>query len=395
MIPYSIDKRLSRPPLVNWGLIAANALVFVFFQHTRSDLPVLDWYTLHPDDPQLHQFVTSVFLHANWMHLIGNMIFLWVFGNAVNDSLGHVGYLAFYLAAGVLAGLGYVVLGGGAPVLGASGAISGVTGAFLVLLPRVRVKVLVPLVYVLMPMEISGLIFLLLQFVWNLWETALRSQTGVAYAAHSTGYVFGIAVAALLLGVRLLPRDVYDLPSLVRAWRRRYRYRRAVATGFDPFRGPVGRPGERPDGPRVDAGSVAGAPPEGPAARELELRRRIAADHARGDFAAAAAGYLNLVPIAEDAVLPQTQQLDVANYLMSAQQHAAAADAYGRFLRHYPGYEYRADILLMLGLIYSRYLRQDDRAEQCLGEALSGLTDVNKVELARDELAKVRQRRAP
>ena len=93
----------------------------------------MQMYYLHPDQPEILQFFTSVFLHGSWMHLIGNMIFLWVFGNAVNDRFGHVGYAAFYLAGGVLSGLGYVLLAGQAPVLGASGAISAVTGCYLVL----------------------------------------------------------------------------------------------------------------------------------------------------------------------------------------------------------------------------------------------------------------------
>jgi membrane associated rhomboid family serine protease len=391
MIPYSIDKRLQHPPLVNYALIAANAFVFVFMQHARGDLPVLDLYLLHPDQPELHQFLSCMFLHGDWLHLVGNMIFLWVFGNAVNDSLGHVGYLAFYLAGGVLAGLGYILLAGGAPVLGASGAISAVTGAFLVLFPRVRVKVLVPLFYVLMPMEISSLFFLLLQFLWNIFETVRPRDIGVAYSAHSTGYVFGIGLAAVLLWTRLLPRDVYDLPSLVRTWRRRWRARRTGALRQETPGGPV-MPPPFPQARPVAVQTIAGEVPATASARELELRRQIAADHGRGDLAAAAGRYLNLVQLAEGAVLPLTQQLDLANYLMSTQQHPAAADAYERFLASYPQYEYLADILLMLGLIYSRYLRQDERAETYLARAVPDLMDVRKAELARAELAKVRQR---
>ncbi len=393
-IPIRIDKRLNRTPLVNYGLIAANVVVFIFLQRTTSIWPPLRPYLLHPDQPQVSQFFTSMFMHANWMHLIGNMIFLWVFGNAVNDSFGHVGYLAFYLAGGVIAGVGYVLISGAAPVLGASGAISAVTGAFMVLFPRVRVTVLMFLPFlILVPFEISSLFFLLLQFVWNLYASLAESGGGVAYAAHSSGYVFGVGVAAALLAVKLLPRDVYDLLSLIRTWRRRLSYQRSISGGYDPF-GFSARGSRHGQGTRrwVESQTLGSQRADSPTGKELELRRQISADHGRGDFAAAAQGYLKLVQIADDALLPLSQQLDVANYLMSAEQYPAAADAYERFLRHYGTYEYVGDIRLMLGLIYSRYLHQDELAETYLSRALAGLGDSGKLALAREELEKVRQR---
>jgi len=205
--------------------------------------------------------------------------------------------------------------------------------------------------------------------------------------------VFGIAVVAVLLAVRLIPRDVYDLVSLLHMWRRRRDYRRAISGGRDPFG--AHRMARTPtDAPRrpVEAKTLASAPPGGAEARELGLRRRIADDHRHGNFSAAAEGYLRLVQIADDAVLPLTQQLDVANYLMSANHYAPAADAYERFCRHYGHYEYLSDIRLMLGLIYSRYLNQAARAEAYLSRAIDGLTDETKAAMARAELAEVRRR---
>jgi len=393
MIPIRIDRRLERTPWLNYALIAANVLVYLVLQRGRAEDPALRMYLLHPDQPEVLQFFTSMFMHAGLGHLIGNMIFLWVFGNAVNDSFGHLGYLAFYLAGGVMAGIGYVLLSGAAPVLGASGAISAVTGAFLVLFPRVRVTVLAILVYMWFPFEISSLYFLLLQFAWNLYATILGAGGGVAYVAHASGYLFGIGVAAVLLWVKLLPRDVYDLPSLIRTWRRRWGYQRMVRRGFEPFRGgPTRLHQQGPPAKPVEARVTATRTPDQPPARELQLRQQIAQDHRRGDFAAAAGGYLTLVQVADDAVLPLTQQLDVANYLMSTEQYPAAADAYQRLLRHYGNYEYVGDIRLMLGLIYSRYLRQYEQAEAYLAQASADLLDESKAELARAELAKVRQR---
>jgi len=388
-IPIRTDRHQERTPWVNYGLILANVFVFVVLQRTQSDTAEVRRLLLHPAHPEVLTCFTSMFMHGSWMHLLGNMLFLWVFGNAVNDSFGHVGYLAFYLAGGLAAAFAYLLISGTAPVLGASGAISAVTGAFLVLFPRVRVTVLFVLFYII-PFEITSLVFLALQFIWNLVQTFQRGETGVAYAAHSGGYVFGIGVAAVLLAIGLLPRDVYDLLSLVRTWRRRQGYRRMVSGGYDPFSGPSRL--RRPRGQRVEPEAHPAGPAAGSDSREAGLRARISELHRRGDFSLAARGYLELVQLAPYAVLPLAQQLDVANYLMSAEQYPAAADAYERFLTHYGTYQYVGDIKLMLGLIYGRYLRQDDRAEEYLSQSLSELVDDSKKELARTELEKVRRR---
>jgi membrane associated rhomboid family serine protease len=390
MIPIGTDRRLKHRPWVNYAIVAANIFVFIVLQQTRSDTSGVRAYLLWPDKPEVYQFFSSMFMHGDWMHLIGNMIFLWVFGNAVNDSLGNVGYLAFYLAGGVIAGVGYVLLSGTAPVLGASGAISAVTGAFLVLFPRVRVTVLL-IFYIIMPIEISSLFFLLMQLGWNLYASLGQAGGGVAYVAHSSGYAFGIIVAAGFLAIKVLPREPYDLLSLFGAWHRKRGYDQTVAGGYDPFsRTPSRRQSE---GRRwVNARSVSTGTPEGPPAEELELRKQISSDHARHDFAAAADGYVKLLGIADDALLPMNQQLDVSNHFMSSQQYPQAANAYELFIKHYGNYEYIGDIRLMLGLIYSRYLHQDEKAQTYLSAAAVELSDKSKIELARNELAEIRKR---
>ena len=401
MIPIGTDYKLRTRPLVNYVIVIINVAVFVFIEKGGGQHGTqLVWqWLLHPDAPRIEQFFTSMFLHGTWMHLIGNMVFLWVFGNAVNDRLGQAGYLAFYLAGGVLAGLGYLLLSAHAPVLGASGAISAVTGAFLVLFPRTRVTVLFWFLYILTPIELSSLIFLLFQFVWNLimsLEGSISGQSngGVAYVAHSSGYVFGIAVAGLLLVTRVLPRDPFDLPNLIRAWHRRERFRRMVDRGYQPFGGVGERVRRQPDGSRhVRTRTVDSAASDTLGARELELRRQAADAHARGDMDAADRAYLQLVQISDDAVLSRQQQLDVANQLMAAEQHAPAADAYERFVRHYPRYEHIPDIHLMLGILYGRYLHEYDQAEHYLARAAESLTDERKIQLARNDLDAVRRKR--
>jgi membrane associated rhomboid family serine protease len=382
---------MTRRPIVNYAIIAINVAMFIGYNSAHA-AQTADSLLLHPDNPSIQQFFSSMFMHATWAHLIGNMIFLWVFGNAVNDRFGHAGYLAFYLAGGILAGVGYLLLSGNAPVLGASGAISAVTGAYLVLLPRARVTLLLWLFYLFLPLDVSSLYFLLFQFIWNMVMTFNQSITstpgaaegGVAYIAHSSGYLFGILVAAAMLAGRLIDRNHFDLLSLVQSALRRDQYRRMVNKGYDPFIGKVATrwTPSKPVEPTV---------PDMQGARELELRREISQALTDHNLAAAAPRYLELLQIAPQAVLSRQQQLDVANYLMSAEQHAQAAEAYERFLKHYGGYEYVADIYLMLGLLYGRYLQKTDQAVDYLQRAIASLRDPRKLELARGDLESLRQ----
>ncbi|MCD6365249.1 MAG: rhomboid family intramembrane serine protease [Planctomycetes bacterium] len=391
MIPVRTDYRMTRTPWVNYALILANILIFLL-GYNGMRLPLENSLLLIPSEPQVHQFFTSLFLHAGWGHLLGNMVFLWTFGNALNDRLGNVAYLAFYLAGGVFACIGYLALGGSGPVLGASGAISAVAGAYLVLLPRVRVTVL-NIIYVITYFEVSSLVFLMIQFVWNLMMT--RIATGaVAYSAHSAGYVFGITSAGALLATGLLPRDAFDLPNLIRSARRRGKFRRMVAGGWDPFdrrstmmnRPPKEVKDHGAETVRVEVVQTS-------TDREQRLRADIREACTSHNLVEAAEKYLQLVRIADQAVLPMQQQLDVANQLMAGRQYPAAADAYERFLKHYGNYEHLADIYLMLGLLYCRYLDQYDRAEQTLEKAVSLLKDPRKIELAKGDLQKLRGRK--
>ncbi len=398
IIPLKTDYRMRHKPWVNYALLAINVAVFFLGYQAGSEkgLRLVYDYMLHPDDPALVQFFSSMFLHSGFMHLAGNMLFLWVFGSAINDRLGNVGYLAFYLAGGILASTGYLLLGGAAPVVGASGAISAVTGAYLVLLPRSRVTVLAMLIYVLMPFEISSLYFLGFQVIWNLIGTVggmtRFTGGGIAFAAHLSGYFFGIGLAAGLLALQVLPRDSFDLLNLIKARKRRSRYRRMATQGYDPF-SPANSKIRKPTGRWVESQTVDQKTGETPTSRELELRKEISKAVSQHDLGEAARCYLELVQIADEPVLPQGQQLDVANHLMANEQHSAAADAYERFLKHYGNYEYLADIYLMLGLLYGRYLQQYDRAEKCLERAVEALHDPQKLKLAQDDLRTVRRRR--
>jgi rhomboid family protein len=153
---------------------------------------------------------TSMFMHGGWLHIAGNMLFLWVFGNNVEDRLGRVKFLLFYLLAGLIAVFTQALIdtGSTAPTIGASGAIAGVLGAYAVLFPRARVLTLIFIIFFVTLVEIPALILLalwfILQFIPALGQVAVGSGggQGVAYFAHVGGFVFGLAVAAFLVRTR-------------------------------------------------------------------------------------------------------------------------------------------------------------------------------------------------
>jgi membrane associated rhomboid family serine protease len=172
-----------------------------------------------PDKPVRLAALASMFLHADLLHLGGNMLYLWIFGNNIEDHLGHLPYLAFYLVCGLLATAAFTVVNAGSPItlVGASGAIAAVLGAYLLLFPTARVRVLfLPLFF--LSIRVPALFVLGLWFVFQLQDfEAAGVGGGVAYLAHVAGFIAGF-VGILLLGGRPQPRP--DRP------RRRRRRRR-------------------------------------------------------------------------------------------------------------------------------------------------------------------------
>lgn len=211
LIPYSVDVPQDRWPIANWVLIGVT--VFISGAAILSPAPTLleqvtrhfPWHyswMLHRDEFASLQLFGHLFVHAGVVHLVGNMVLLFCFGNAVNAKLGHVLYLAAYLTFGLLSGLAWLALGGGQLALGASGAIMGVIGVFLVYFPRndVRVFYLFWFFYWARAGAFSlssyWLILLYLAFdLWGLWS----ADAGIAYVAHVVGAFAGVASALLLL----------------------------------------------------------------------------------------------------------------------------------------------------------------------------------------------------
>ena len=216
MLPLRDNVPTRSRPIVTYALIVANVLVWALYQ--LPDLRAsVDELAYHPCEVEascptigegwLLTAITSMFLHGRWAHLLGNMLFLWIFGNNVEDALGKVRFLIFYVLGGVAATAlqTFVTLGyasdveGTIPHVGASGAISAVLGAYLVLLPHAKVVTLIFFVL----REIPAIAFLLIWFGFQLWDGSAslshpEEGGGVAFFAHIGGFVFGVLAVKLL-----------------------------------------------------------------------------------------------------------------------------------------------------------------------------------------------------
>jgi membrane associated rhomboid family serine protease len=193
-------------PFVTFSLIIANGLAFLY-QLTLSEADVTAlWHSLGivPAETGLltPTLVTSMFLHGNAGHLLGNLVFLWIFGDNVEDRFGHGRFLLFYLGAGMAAGAAQAaaVAASSIPIIGASGAIAAVMGAYFVLFPKSRVVMLIWLVFYIDFVEIPAMLFLgfwfLFQFLGVLGEPSANG--GIAFVAHLGGFVVGAALGRIL-----------------------------------------------------------------------------------------------------------------------------------------------------------------------------------------------------
>jgi membrane associated rhomboid family serine protease len=211
MIPLRVDILRTRAAIFNGLLILANVLAFLYelSLSPKAGQALVYTFGLTPSHTRLlfagHgitfaqaflPMVTSMFLHGGWMHLLGNMLFLWVFGGAVEETLGHVQYFIFYFICGIGAAVAHTVFNWGStvPSVGASGAISGVMGAYIVLFPRARVLTLVFIFLVPIPAVILLGWWFVLQFLGGLSTVGMRAAGGVAWWAHVGGFLMGVVL---------------------------------------------------------------------------------------------------------------------------------------------------------------------------------------------------------
>jgi len=216
MIPIRDTLRAARPPWVNYALIALCALAFLRELAAGPDVErFVTEHALVPArftalaarhgilDPALYApLVTSMFLHAGVAHFAGNMLFLWIFGDNVEDRMGHLGYAAFYLLGGIAAGATHVLANPASvvPTVGASGAIAAVMGAYMFLFPRAQILTLVIFFFVARVVAVPAVVWLGVWFLFQLLAGAGDSGAagGVAWWAHAGGFAFGAAWALVI-----------------------------------------------------------------------------------------------------------------------------------------------------------------------------------------------------
>ncbi len=204
MFPIRDHNPSGRRPLVTYALIVTNIAVFLAYFPGAGSEQALGWffYTwgLVPEAVMSGQnpvtVITHMFLHGGWMHLAGNMLFLWIFGDNMEDEMGHLRFLLFYLGCGLAAAALQIAAdpGSAAPMVGASGAIAGVLGGYLLLFPRARIDVLFIFVIFFRVFSISAWIVLGVWFGLQLLNSASGAEDGVAYLAHVGGFVAGVVL---------------------------------------------------------------------------------------------------------------------------------------------------------------------------------------------------------
>lgn len=235
MIPLSDANPTRRTPIVNWLLIAANIVVFFYelslptrqlsgliasFGVTPSKLLLALAQPTHALPATWETLITSQFLHAGWLHIIGNMLYLWVFGDNIEDVMGSFLYLLFYLFSGIIAGISQAVISGpsNVPAIGASGAIAGVLGAYLVLYPLARVSTLIPIFFFATIARIPAVILIgwwfVQQFFYGIATLSDAASGGVAFWAHIGGFIAGVILILPFIGrARRRSRSTYYMDS--------------------------------------------------------------------------------------------------------------------------------------------------------------------------------------
>ena len=206
MIPLRDTIPSRRVPVVNHALIVANVGVFLYQVSLGSRMEAFILaHGMVPRALSVRTLLTSMFLHGSWFHVLANMLYLWIFGDNVEDRLGHARYATFYLLCGGAAGVAQALTDPHStiPMVGASGAIAGVTGAYLLFYPRARVVTLVPILFFVRVVEVPAVFFLLLWFAMQLAAglQALGSREslgGVAFWAHVGGFATGMVLGPLL-----------------------------------------------------------------------------------------------------------------------------------------------------------------------------------------------------
>ncbi len=378
LIPLGTDRPTRRPSVVTPTIIALTVGVHLVLQILLRTSPeramwVYDTFDVGGSEFRWWGLVTSLLLHSpdSWLHLIGNMLFLWVFGPSVEDRYGRLGFLGLYLLGGIASGGVHTVFEAN-PAIGASGAIAGVQGAFLVLFPRTRIRCF--WIFTISIVLVPAWWFIGFAMAWDLLAHTFRTKDNIARLAHLGGYGFGFGVSMLLLWAKVFPRETYDLFTIFRQAQRRRAFKAAGAMAQTA--GPRAAVRDEKRDQRADALASA--------------RAEVSALVSSGDMDSAAQRYHELVSRFSDesrgATLARDAQYKLAAHMVGTGDHSGAAAAFERLLDAYPNDRESEQIRLMLGRLRGRYLGQDEQARELLGAVLESTHDDELRSIAQEEI---------
>lgn len=392
LIPLGTDRPRRRPTRVTYWLMGL--CIFIYMLQVLVQGGVLPGLEFHDSCVLFRpieeggrwslasgwwQFLTYQFMHGSTMHLLGNMLFLFVFGPPVEDRFGRWGFGLFYLIGGVVAGFGHWLTAGATPVLGASGSISGVTGAFLVLFPLVHVRVL--LFFILIGIfSIPAWWFIAFAVMRDMFGLAAGANP-VAYGAHLGGYAYGALVSTGLLWASVISREPYDLFSLGRQAHRRSRYKDLASKGGGAFR--------TDDANRRRVMQAKRERDQKRDAERSERRAKVIRALSGGDVSGALRLYRAALDEDADAVLGRDAQHSLGIHAYERGDYTAASVIFELFIKKYPRDREADEVRLLLALINARYLNDPVRAKKLLAELKkSGLSEDHQVLAGalRDEL---------
>jgi len=379
LIPLGTDRPNKRSAIVTPILIGTNIGVFVMMAILANANPELAnrinyFGAISRDHFHLWQPISSTFLHAGFMHIFGNMIFLIAFGPSVEDRLGRIGFILFYLAGGTVSGFAHIALSLH-PAIGASGAIAAVAGAFLVLFPNTRIKCFV-FFFVIGIFMIPAWWLIGLFIALDLIAQVFSSSQDIAHMAHLGGYAFGIMIAFSLIVTGIIPKEPYDMFSILKHKKRRADFKAAHNI-------------------HARAGVYTPDKETNPHAKEIADRRaQISTLVSQGNLELAADQYLemlNAFPVHSKAMtLHRDAQYQIANHLYQTGSRQAAADAFARLLEAYPTDPERNIITVLLARIRANDLADPIGAIELLEELSTKSLDHQTQQLVDAELASIR-----
>lgn len=344
MIPLGTDRPSKKTPGTTISLIALNIVIFLIVSlglHSGSAPAerLMEFGVFYPGvmTTITHPWtlITYAFLHdpTGLSHVAFNMLFLWIFGGAVEDRLGSFWFAAFYLAGAVAAAFGQWLIDP-SPMIGASGAVAATTGAFAALCPRARVRVL----FFFSIIEIPGLVLVLIFAALDLFGqigSSISAEGGIAFSAHLFGYAFGIATMVALLGFRVLPRTEFDLFFLLKQAQRR----RAMRAAFDHSASPW-----------------------------IKDTSRLSVTAQSTEVSSSGTPLLSPRPLSESDA---RHALNDASARWSRGEFAGAASAWERFAARAPTHNETSGALLLAAVTHARRLHAPTRAREILTALLA------------------------